>query len=282
MKRDDVAAIFTGKASGGRTWNVYARDDKSGTFDTFRDRVLGGRPLAAGARRFEDSRALAPAVAQDRDGIGFVGLPYAAGAKVLAIGERGTAPLVPNTMTVRTESYPLSRRLYLYVPESARTEARDFVRFALSPQGQDIVEKTGFVGQKIEVVPAEKPPVAAPAGYAEMMPSSERLSTNFYFRTGSSELDSKAVDDIKRVAAKMASEYSGRGMALIGFADNTGTATGNLALSKSRAEAVAAQMRRQGVSALFVTGFGQELPIADNSTPEGREKNRRVEVWLRK
>jgi outer membrane protein OmpA-like peptidoglycan-associated protein len=31
-----------------------------------------------------------------------------------------------------------------------------------------------------------------------------------------------------------------------------------------------------------VTGFGQELPVADNSTPEGQEKNRRVEVWLRK
>jgi phosphate transport system substrate-binding protein len=41
-------------------------------------------------------------------------------------------------------------------------------------------------------------------------------------------------------------------------------------------------MERQGITPVFVTGFGQDLPVADNSTPEGREKNRRVEIWLRK
>jgi phosphate transport system substrate-binding protein len=281
LTKDEVAAIFTG-ASSGRHWNIYARDDKSGTYDTFRDRVLGGRSLAAGAKRFEDSRALVSAVAQDRDGIGFVGLPYAAGAKVVAISEKNAASLVPNTATVRTESYALSRRLYLYVPDTAKPDARDFVRFVLSPQGQDIVQKTGFVGQKIEVAPREKTPMNAPTGYAQLIPASDRLETNFYFRTGSSELDSKAVDDIKRVASEMASQFNGRGMMLIGFADNTGNPVRNVELSKERAEAVAAYMKRQGITPVLVTGFGQELPIRDNGTAEGREKNRRVEVWLRK
>jgi phosphate transport system substrate-binding protein len=281
MTKDEVAAIFTG-ASSGRHWNIYARDDKSGTYDTFKDRVLGGKPLVAGAKRFEDSRALVSAVAQDHDGIGFVGLPYAAGAKIIAISEKNAASLVPNTATVRTESYPLSRRLYLYVPDMAKPEARDFVRFALSPQGQDIVQKTGFVGQKIEVAPREKAPAHAPSGYAQLMPASDRLETNFYFRTGSSELDTKAVDDIKRVAAEMASQFNGRGLMLIGFADNTGNPARNVVLSKDRAEAVAAQMKRQGITPVLVTGFGQELPIRDNTTAEGREKNRRVEIWLRK
>jgi phosphate transport system substrate-binding protein len=281
MTKDEVAAIFNGMSSG-RHWNVYARDDKSGTYDTFRDRVLGERPLAPGAKRFEDSRALVSAVARDRDGIGFVGLPYASGAKVLAISEKNAAPLVPNVVTVRTESYALSRRLYLYVPDTAKPDARDFVRFALSSQGQDIVQKTGFVGQKIEVAPREKTPVNAPSGYAQLVPASDRLETNFYFRTGSSELDTKAADDIKRVAAEMSGQFSGRGVMLIGFADNTGNPVGNLALSKERAEAVAGQMRRQGITPVLVTGFGQELPIRDNGTADGREKNRRVEVWLRK
>jgi len=280
MTTQEVSNIFAGGSST-QTWNVYARDDKSGTYDTFKDRVLGSKPLLSGAKRFEDSRELVSAVSKDRDGIGFVGLPYAQGVKVLAVAERGATPLVPNTMTVRTESYPLSRRLYLYLPENAKPEAREFVRYALSPPGQDIVERDGFIGQKVEVVTGNAP-ANAPKGYLELMPSADRLSVDFRFRTGSSELDTKAVDDIKRVASSMASQYAGRSVMLVGFADSTGNPSANVKLSKDRAQAVAGQMQQQGIAAGSVTGFGQELPVADNSTPEGREKNRRVEIWLRK
>jgi phosphate transport system substrate-binding protein len=280
MSKDEVAAIFAGEAAG-RQWHIYARDDKSGTFDTFQDRVLGTRSLVASAKRLEDSRALVREVSQDRDGIGFVGLPYAVGVKVLAIAEKGAAPRVPNTMTVRTEEYPLSRRLFLYVPENASPAARDFVHFALSPAGQEIVQKIGFVGQKIEVMTA-KPPAAGPKAYVGLMPSSDRLSVDFRFRTGSSELDTKAIDDISRVTSAMSGQFAGRGVMLVGFADNTGQAGANLALSKRRAEAVAEQMQRRGIQPVLVTGFGAELPVADNTTPEGREKNRRVEAWIRK
>jgi phosphate transport system substrate-binding protein len=281
MSKEEVAQIFSGASTSGQ-WNVYARDDKSGTYDTFKDRVLGSRPLVSTAKRFEDSRALVTAVAQDRNGIGFVGLPYAVGVKVLAISEKGAIAMVPNPMTVRTEAYPLTRRLYLYVPDSAKPEARDFVRFAISPAGQDTVEKNGFVGQKIEVMTTRQVPTNSPAGYVQMIPQSDRLSVDFRFRTGSSLLDTKAVDDINRVAAAMSSQLGGRGIILVGFADNTGNPTANLALSKERAEAVAQQMRSHGINPVLVTGFGQELPVADNSTEDGRQKNRRVEVWLHK
>jgi phosphate transport system substrate-binding protein len=282
MTKNEVADIFSG-GSTGQTWNIYARDDKSGTYDTFKDRVLGGRPLAANAKRFEDSRALASAISQDRSGIGFVGLPYAVSVKVLAISEKGTTPLIPNTMTVRTESYPLSRRLYLYLPDNAKPEARDFVRFALSDAGQSIVDKDGFIGQKLDVIDAKQAVRAnAPKGYLELIPSADRVSVNFYFRTGSSELDSKAVDDIKRTAVALSSQLRGRGVMLVGFADSTGSPAANVTLSKNRAQAVADRMNREGITPVFITGFGASLPVADNSTPEGREKNRRVELWLRK
>ena len=88
MTKDEVAQIFSG-ASTGREWHVYAMDDRSGTYDTFKDRVLGSRSLVSTAKPFEDSRSLATAVAQDRNGIGFVGLPYAVGVKVLAVAEKG-------------------------------------------------------------------------------------------------------------------------------------------------------------------------------------------------
>jgi phosphate transport system substrate-binding protein len=281
MTIPEVAAVFSG-SSKGKTWVIYARDDKSGTYDTFKDRVLGSLKLSSNAKRFEDSRALVSAVAQDRDGIGFVGLPYASGAKVLAISEQGAIPLVPNPNTVKTESYALSRRLYFYLPNNAKPEAREFTRFAISDDGQAIVEKSGFVGQTVGLMSNQKAPERAPAAYAQIMPSADRLTVDFRFRPGSSQLDTKAVDDIKRVAATMSKEYAGRGVMLIGFADSTGAAAANRKLSKDRAQAVAEQMERQGITPAFITGFGPELPVASNDTPEGREKNRRVEVWLRK
>lgn len=280
MSKEEVAAIFSG-ASEGQKWNLYARDDKSGTYDTFKDRVLGSRTLA-GALRFEDSRALVTAVARDRDGIGFVGLPYAVGVKVLKISERGAMSLVPNTMTVRTEAYPLTRRLYLYVPDRAKPEARAFADFAISAAGQEVVEKAGFVGQKVVVMPTAAPPAGAPPAYRELVPHADRLSVDLRFRPNSTILDPKGRDDVKRIASVMGAEFSDRGIMLIGFADNKGSREANMALSRRRAQVVGDQMRQEGINPVLVTGFGQDLPVADNSTPEGEGKNRRVEVWLRK
>jgi phosphate transport system substrate-binding protein len=280
MQKEEVARIFAEREAT-RHWNLYARDDKSGTWDTFKDRVLGTLPLGS-AKRFEDSRQLVDAVARDPDGIGFVGLTYAIGVKVLKIADKGAIPLRPNKLTIRTEDYPLSRRLYFYLPANAKPEARDFVRYALSAPGQDVVEKQGFVGQKPEIAPQTETPANAPAGYTALMPQSDRLTQDFRFRTGSSELEPKAVDDLKRLTSAMASEFSGRSIILIGFSDSVGNAAANKALSVKRAQAVAEQLKQEGITPALVEGFGAELPVADNGSPEGREKNRRVEVWLRK
>jgi phosphate transport system substrate-binding protein len=280
MTKDEVAAIFSG-AGEGRKWNLYARDDKSGTYDTFKDRVLGTRSLS-GALRFEDSRALVTAVSRDPDGIGFVGLPYAVGVKVLKISDRGAMALVPNAMTVRTEAYPLTRRLYLYVPDRAKPEARAFADFAISTAGQDVVEKAGFVGQKVAIMSQAEPPPGAPPAYAQLIPRADRLSVDLRFRPNSSVLDPKGLDDVKRIASVMGAKFSDRSLMLIGFADSTGTREYNLLLSKRRAQSVGEQMRQEGINPVLITGFGQDLPVADNSTLNGQEKNRRVEVWLRK
>jgi len=64
-----------------------------------------------------------------------------------------------------------------------------------------------------------------------------------------------------------------------GHTDNTGTPPHNLALSQQRADAVMAQLATMGIdrSRLSSKGFGDTKPIADNSTPEGKANNRRVE-----
>jgi len=65
-----------------------------------------------------------------------------------------------------------------------------------------------------------------------------------------------------------------------GHTDNTGTPASNKTLSEARAKAVAAAIIAAGINATRIeaAGFGQERPIADNRTEEGRAKNRRVEI----
>jgi len=156
LAKDQIAQIFKGEV---RNWSqvggsdspikLYARDDKSGTYDTFRNLVLGNSPLATSARRIEDSRKLSDSVAHDTSGIGFVGLAYVQEAQVIAVNENGSAPLLPSPFTVATEDYPLSRRLFLYTPANPRLElTRRFVDFSLSGMGQNVVAEIGFVGQK--------------------------------------------------------------------------------------------------------------------------------------
>jgi outer membrane protein OmpA-like peptidoglycan-associated protein len=70
--------------------------------------------------------------------------------------------------------------------------------------------------------------------------------------------------------------YQQRDLLLFGFSDNAGGIKKNLALSRSRAKAVAELLQMRSVKPSFVNGFGKELPIASNKAEDGRE----VEVWL--
>lgn len=296
LNRRQLQDLFSGRvadwgAVGGRPGPVhlYARDDKSGTFDTFKTLVLEATPLSPGAKRFDDSNQLSDAVAADPSGIGFIGLPFVRSAKALAISEVGAAPLVPTMFTVATEDYPLSRRLYLYTAASpANPLALRFVEYALGAAGQEVVAKFGFVDQTVKKPKKEDlaipniPRDALPPEYTTITAGADRLAVNFRFRSGSSQLDNKAVDDLERVTAYLASPAArGRQVLLLGFADNKGNEKANKVLSEERARIVAKQFATRGVLAGESRGFGPAVPVGDNTTDDGREKNRRVEVWMK-
>ena len=67
-----------------------------------------------------------------------------------------------------------------------------------------------------------------------------------------------------------------------GYTDNTGDESSNLALSRGRAEAVMEALRNSGVPAtsMQAQGYGSQRPIADNSSEEGRARNRRVTLTV--
>jgi outer membrane protein OmpA-like peptidoglycan-associated protein len=67
-----------------------------------------------------------------------------------------------------------------------------------------------------------------------------------------------------------------------GHTDSTGTDATNQKLSLERATAVKTFLKTQGVdeARITATGIGSERPVAPNATPEGRAKNRRVEIVI--
>jgi phosphate transport system substrate-binding protein len=89
--------------------------------------------------------------------------------------------------------------------------------------------------------------------------------------------------DIDRVVSFIGDlRYTGDSVMLFGFADARGGRDLNVRLSKDRANAVATEFAQRGLKPSIVTGFGSDLPVASNDTEDGRERNRRVEIWVKK
>jgi len=108
-----------------------------------------------------------------------------------------------------------------------------------------------------------------------------RLKNDLLFDTGKDALRDTArgqLQDLGQILAK----YKDDRIRVQGFADNTGSEQLNLQLSERRADAVAGVLRQQGVreQQILTSGLGEGHPIDTNSTPEGRAKNRRVELYI--
>ncbi|HHF3167057.1 TPA: OmpA family protein [Vibrio diabolicus] len=104
------------------------------------------------------------------------------------------------------------------------------------------------------------------------------------YGTGTFEFDSaKLTDSVSERLDNFVSflnEYPQAQVEITGYTDSSGPATYNQKLSERRAQSVADYLTAAGIDSdrLTVKGMGEENPVADNSTREGREKNRRVEV----
>lgn len=98
------------------------------------------------------------------------------------------------------------------------------------------------------------------------------------FQTGKTTLLPGAKTILDQVASGLKA-YPSAEVAIYGHTDNVGGAKYNMKLSLGRADAVKSYLASRGVESSRITtrGFGYTKPVADNSTPEGRAKNRRIE-----
>ncbi len=286
--KDTLARIFAGETGswkdvGGndKAISLYARDDNSGTYDTFKSLVLDKKKLSAGAKRYEDSNQLSSDVAGNPAGIGFIGLPYIKSCKALAISASAAGGAIyPNVFTVAQEEYPLSRRLYMYVaPKIGNPLARDFIEFVLSDDGQEIAEKNGFVSLKVR---AETPllPDNVPAEFRAMVDGAERLSLSFRFRPDTISFDNRSRRDFDRlIHALDRKELQGRKVMLFGFSDMS-EGKKSTETAEQWAKMVAGELTSRGVNASVVMGLGSVAQLAEGGSSDGKIRNNRVEVWL--
>jgi outer membrane protein OmpA-like peptidoglycan-associated protein len=113
-------------------------------------------------------------------------------------------------------------------------------------------------------------------------PVDEKLWFSFdrlTFETGKATLKPESQEQLKNIA-EILKAYPKVTIKLGGYTDNTGDPQANLRLSQQRADTVMADLVKLGVDSgrMKAEGYGQEHPVADNSTEEGRAKNRRIDI----
>jgi len=99
------------------------------------------------------------------------------------------------------------------------------------------------------------------------------------FDTGKSIIRDESKPIIEQIIQMMKSNPDLK-IGVEGHTDNVGSPASNKTLSEARAKSVVSAIIGQGISAdrLIPSGYGQDKPVADNNTEEGRAKNRRVEL----
>jgi outer membrane protein OmpA-like peptidoglycan-associated protein len=104
---------------------------------------------------------------------------------------------------------------------------------------------------------------------------------NITFATDSADLNAGFFDVLNSVG-KVVNEFEQTVVEVAGHTDNTGADQYNQQLSERRANAVAAYLKTRSVRAdrIITVGAGEGHPVASNETPDGRQRNRRVELTL--
>ncbi len=142
----------------------------------------------------------------------------------------------------------------------------------------------GYIGDRMDRQ-AERIEEEVPG--AEVTRVGEGINVTFdeesgvYFEVNKSEVKGRSAETLQRLAG-IFKEYPKSNILIEGHTDSSGSDEYNLALSQRRAQAVTSYLVSQGIDAgRFTTKwYGESQPRYDNATPEGRSKNRRVELGI--
>jgi phosphate transport system substrate-binding protein len=149
---EQIRDIFTGKITNWRELGgqdqkivVISRDTNSGTYESFNTLVMKDAKLKGGAEYVGSGGAIRQRVLSTEAAIGYVGLAFTEGVKVVQVNG-----ITPTTETVIAKTYPIARPLYMYTNGRPKegTALYDFVNLCNTAEGRKIIEDTGYVPVK--------------------------------------------------------------------------------------------------------------------------------------
>jgi phosphate transport system substrate-binding protein len=147
-----LQAIYTGKITnwkelGGKDGQivVYGRENSSGTYQFFKEHVLKNQDFARETQTLPGTGAIVNAVSKDPASIGYGGIAYASGIRVVPVRrDEKEEPVAPSLATVKSGQYPLSRNLFFYTIGEPAGDVKTFVDWVLGPEGQKLCETVGY------------------------------------------------------------------------------------------------------------------------------------------
>lgn len=130
--------------------SIYTRNTSSGTYQDWKDLAMKRRDYASSSQKMAGNEQIAAEVGKNPSGIGYVGIAYidAPGVKVVPIVNSAGKAVMPSAESIRDKSYPYARPTFFYTNGDPVGVAADFIEYLMSPEGQAIVAKAGFIPAK--------------------------------------------------------------------------------------------------------------------------------------
>lgn len=141
--------------------SLYGRNSASGTYGYFKEHALCKGDFKGSVKEQPGSATVVEGVTNDRYAIGYSGMGYrSAGVRLVALAPIGSPKAYEATSdNVYAGTYPLSRHLYLYVNRAPGRPlsplVKEFLRYVLSQEGQEVVVKDGFIPLVKEIADVE-------------------------------------------------------------------------------------------------------------------------------
>jgi len=144
-----------------RPISLYGRNSASGTYGFFKEHTLGNGDYKDTVKEQPGSASVVQGVTEDRFGIGYSGIGYkTSGVKAVPLADKeGGAYSDGSYDDVRSGKYPLNRFLFVYINRAPGKPldplTREFVKFILSREGQEVVVKDGYLPLPADIVKQE-------------------------------------------------------------------------------------------------------------------------------
>ncbi|NBW83694.1 phosphate-binding protein, partial [bacterium] len=141
---------------------LYGRNSASGTYGYFKEHALAKGDFKDSVKEQPGSAAVVQGVASDKFGIGYSGIGYKTDAvKAVPLSLKPGKEAIPATEeTALSGTYPLGRYLLIYINKTPKQELeparREFLLYVLSAQGQEAVEKNGYIALPLKVLEEER------------------------------------------------------------------------------------------------------------------------------